>query len=251
MSQNQSIVQVENLTKIFGKARSPAVDSISFDLPRGQLIGLLGGNGAGKTTTLSMLLGVLVPTKGKINILGIDMLKNRHAVLSRINFSSPYVDMPQRLTVRENLTVFSMLYNVPQYKQRIVDLTNDLDITHLLDNPYGNLSAGQKTRALLAKSLINKPELLMLDEPTASLDPDTADWIRSYIKKYQNESGATILMASHNMLEVERLCDDVVMMRSGRIVDRGTPQELIKKYSHETMEQVFLSIARNVEKGTL
>lgn len=237
-----SAIHVNQLTKSFDS--TIAVDAISFSIQRGQLVGLLGGNGAGKTTTLSMLLGILVPTSGTISILGIDMKKNRHAVLGHINFSSPYVDLPQRLTPRENLTIFSHLYNVKNYKQRIHELANDLEISPFMDRAYGGLSAGQKTRVLLAKSLINTPEVLLLDEPTASLDPDTADWVRQYIKKYQKQSGATVLMASHNMVEVERMCDDIIIMKSGKIVDRGGPKELIAKYGQTDMEQVFLSIAR-------
>jgi ABC-2 type transport system ATP-binding protein len=239
---NDSVIEVKNLTKQFGA--DIAVDNINFSIPRGQLVGLLGGNGAGKTTTLSMLLGILVPTSGSINILGIDMSKNRHDALARMNFSSPYVDLPQRSTVRENLTVFSQLYSVKNYMQRIEQLTEDLEVYQFLDRMYGSLSAGQKTRVLLAKSLINTPELILMDEPTASLDPDTADWVREYIKKYQQQTNSTILMASHNMVEVERLCDDVIMMRSGKIVDRAAPKDLIAKYGRETMEEVFLDIAR-------
>lgn len=239
-----SAIDVRNLTKQFAPGQS-AVENTSFSIPRGQLVGLLGGNGAGKTTTLSMLLGILVPTKGSIHVMGIDMTKNRHDALARMNFSSPYVDLPQRSTVRENLTVFSHLYGVKNYKQRIDELTHDLEVSQFLDRRYGSLSAGQKTRVLLAKSLINAPEVLLMDEPTASLDPDTADWVRTYILKYQKETKATILMASHNMVEVERMCADVIMMKAGRIVDRASPDSLIAKYGMETMEEVFLNIARN------
>lgn len=235
-------IHVSQLTKVFDSTR--AVDDISFSIPRGQIVGLLGGNGAGKTTTISMLLGILTPTSGQINVLGFDMLTNRHEALARMNFSSPYVDLPQRLSVWQNLTVFSHFYNVKNHRQRIRELAADLEIESFLHAPYSNLSAGMKTRVLLAKSLINTPDVLLLDEPTASLDPDTADWIRLYIRKYQQQSGATILMASHNMVEVERMCDDVIMMRSGRIVAHDTPQALISQYGHEDMEQVFLSIAR-------
>lgn len=247
MTAPDSAIRVSNLTKSFdGKIN--AVDGISFDLPKGHLVGLLGGNGAGKTTTISMLLGVLLPTIGDIHVLGTDMLTDRHSVLANINFSSPYVDMPYRLSIRECLTVFSHFYSVKNYKQRIAELVEQLEIANLLDRLYGSLSAGQKTRALLAKSLINSPQVLLLDEPTASLDPDTADWVRTFIKNYQKNTNATILMASHNMPEVERMCDNVLMMRSGKIVDSGTPAALIAKYGHEDMEQVFLSIAR--AKGT-
>ena len=237
-----SAIHVSGLTKTF--AGQAAVDNVSFDIPQGRIVGLLGGNGAGKTTTLSMLVGVLLPTSGTIRILDNDMLKNRYRVLGRMNYSSPYVDLPQRLSIREVLTVFSHLYTVKNYKQRITELAEELDLTKFLDRPYGSLSAGQKTRVSLAKSLINKPDVLLLDEPTASLDPDTADWIRTYLMKYQKESNATLLMASHNMPEVERMCPDVIMMKSGKITDRGSPQQLFAKYGRETLEEVFLHIAR-------
>lgn len=242
-----TVIDVRNLTKQFDK--TVAVDNISFAIDHTGITGLLGGNGAGKTTTLSMLVGVLLPTSGSINILGIDMLKQRGKALARMNFSSPYVDLPGRLTIRENLTVFSHLYNVPKYKARIAELAEDLNITALLDRSYGNLSAGQKTRASLAKSLINTPDLLLLDEPTASLDPDTADWIRQYLMQYQQKTGATILMASHNMQEVTRMCGDVIMMRTGKIADRGSPQQLIDKYGHDNLEDVFLHIARRQDEA--
>ncbi|HSR71595.1 MAG TPA: ABC transporter ATP-binding protein, partial [Kiloniellales bacterium] len=174
----------------------------------------------------------------------IDMRRNRYAALPGMNFSSPYVDMPKRLTVFENLLVYAHLYGVVNAKERVRSLAADLNLETLLDRQLGKLSAGQKTRAALAKSLINEPELLLLDEPTASLDPDTADWVRGYLERYRETVGATILLASHNMAEVERLCHDVLMMRNGRIVDRGAPQELIRRYGRETLEQVFLDIAR-------
>ena len=241
-----SAIQASGLTKIFGA--HAAVNNVSFDIPRGHIVGLLGGNGAGKTTTLSMLVGVLLPTSGAIRILDVDMLKDRYRALVRMNFSSPYVDLPQRLSIRENLTVFGRLYTVKNYRERIDKLAEELDLTRFLDRPYGSLSAGQKTRVSLAKSLINTPEVLLLDEPTASLDPDTADWIRSYLMKYQQESGATVLMASHNMPEVERMCSDVIMMKTGKIADRGSPQQLLAKYGREDLEEVFLHIARTEQQ---
>jgi ABC-2 type transport system ATP-binding protein len=237
-----SAIKVTNLTKKFGEFT--AVDNISFDIPQGQIVGLLGGNGAGKTTTLSMLVGVLLPTSGDISVLGIDMLRHRHDALEKMNFSSPYVDLPSEMTIRENLTVFSYLYNVQYYKDRIRELAEELDLTQFINKSYGKLSAGQKTRVLLAKSLINSPRILLLDEPTASLDPDTADWIRSYLMAYQQKTNATILLASHNMQEVERVCHNVIMMKQGIIADRGTPQELVTKYGSHDLEQVFLHIAR-------
>jgi ABC-2 type transport system ATP-binding protein len=236
------VIAVDDLTKRFGGVT--AVDRVSFSVPKGATVGLLGGNGAGKTTTLSMLLGLLTPTSGRIQIFGHDLAEHRYSVLPRMNFSSPYVDLPHRLTVRQNLEVYARLYSVPNRARQIAMLTEDLQIATLLDRRYGKLSAGQKTRVSLAKSLINDPELLLLDEPTASLDPDTGDWVRSYLEAYQKRCGATILLASHNMGEVERLCDEVVMMRAGRIVDRGTPASLLDRYGHDDLEAVFLTIAR-------
>jgi len=237
-------INVRDLTKRFRDDTPPAVDGISFTVPRGQVVGLLGGNGAGKTTTISMLLGILIPTAGTIDILGVDMRRDRYAALPRLNFSSPYVDLPSRLTVRENLDVFGGLYGVRDLKARIAELAELLDLTAFLDRKTGSLSSGQKTRAALAKALINRPELLLLDEPTASLDPDTADRVRGHLEAYARTQGAAILLASHNMAEVERLCADVLMMKAGRIVDRGAPSDLIARYGREDMEQVFLDVAR-------
>ena len=235
-------IRVEKLVKRFGEV--VAVNEISFDVRRGGICALLGGNGAGKTTTISMLLGLLIPSTGKIEILGADMLRDRYRVLAMINFSSPYVDLPKRLTSRENLMVYSRLYGIRNPKERVAGLAKDLDIDGLLDRPLGELSSGQKTRVSLAKSLLNEPDLLLLDEPTASLDPETADWVRTYLKNFQQDRGATILLASHNMSEVERLCDDVVMMKEGSIVDRASPTDLLTKYGRANLEDVFLDIAR-------
>jgi len=236
------VVEVSALTKRFGATL--AVDGIDFAVGRGVTAALLGGNGAGKTTTLSMLLGLLLPTAGRVRVLGEDMLRHRYRVLPRMNFSSPYVDLPHRLTVRQNLTVYGRLYGVADLDARIETLARDLQIGDFLAMQTGKLSAGQKTRVALAKALLNAPALLLLDEPTASLDPDTADWVRGYLERYREESGATILLASHNMGEVERLCSEVMMMRRGRIVDRGSPRALIERYGRDTLEQVFLEIAR-------
>jgi ABC-2 type transport system ATP-binding protein len=192
-----------------------------------------------------MLLGLLLPTAGQIRVLGEDMLRHRHRVLARMNFSSPYVDLPHRLTVRENLTVYAMLYGIADRRRRIEEVAEDLAITALLKRKAGALSAGQKTRVALAKALINRPELLLLDEPTASLDPDTGDWVRTWLERYRDESGCTILLASHNMAEVERLCSHVLMLKKGRIVDRGSPRDLLDRYGREDMEEVFLDIARD------
>jgi ABC-2 type transport system ATP-binding protein len=239
---SDAAIRVDRLAKHFDDI--VAVDSISFDVARGAVVALLGGNGAGKTTTISMLLGLLVPTSGELEVLGVDMLRHRYAVLPQINFSSPYVDLPKRLTSRENLRVYATLYGLKNARARIAEIASDLAIEKFLDRPYGELSSGQKTRVSLAKSLLNEPTLLLLDEPTASLDPDTADWIRTYLKAYQQERNATILLASHNMTEVERLCDDVLMMKEGRIVDHDSPRGLIARYGRQNLEEVFLDIAR-------
>ena len=236
-------IRVENLTKRY--PHTLAVDDISFTLAPGQILGLLGGNGAGKTTTIAMLLGLLVPTSGRITVLGRDMARDRFSALARMNFSSPYIALPARLTVRENLVVYGHLYNVPNLNRRICKLAEQFNLGTLLNRPAGELSAGQKTRVALAKSLINEPELLLLDEPTASLDPDTGDYVRGVLEDYRRTQGAAILLASHNMGEVERLCDNVLMLKTGHIVDRGPPEELISRYGRENMEQVFLHIARS------
>ncbi len=237
------VIKVERLTKRFQDVA--AVDEVGFTVEPGRTTALLGGNGAGKTTTLAMLLGLLIPTAGRITVLGEDMLRHRYRVLGRLNFSSPYVDLPHRLTVRQNLGVYARLYSVADPGERIRRLAIDLDLEKLLERRTGSLSSGQKTRVALAKALLNQPELLLLDEPTASLDPDTADWVRGYLDAYQRTTGAAILLASHNMGEVERLCRDVLMMKDGKIVDRGSPSELIARYGRRTLEEVFLHIARS------
>jgi ABC-2 type transport system ATP-binding protein len=236
-------IEVIDLNKRFGAIS--AVEHVTFSVKRGETYALLGANGAGKTTTLAMLLGLMIPDSGQIFVLNVDMLRDRYRVLSRINYASPYVDLPQRLTVRQNLTVYGRLYSVPKLARRIDELTAQLDLEGFIDRSYRNMSSGQKTRVALAKALLNKPEVLLLDEPTASLDPDTADRTRTYLEDYRRATGATVLLASHNMLEVERLCDKVLMMRAGCIVDRGTPKELIARYGRRTMEEVFLDVARN------
>jgi ABC-2 type transport system ATP-binding protein len=242
MSDQDTVVAVEGLHKRFGAV--DAVAGIDFAVGAASTTALLGGNGAGKTTTLSILLGLLVPTSGRVSVFGEDMVRHRHRVLPSMNFSSPYVDLPRRLTVIENLTVYGHLYGLTGVGARIRKLARDLDIEAFLRRPTGDLSSGQRTRVALAKALLNAPRLLLLDEPTASLDPDTADWVRGYLEAYQQESGATIVLASHNMGEVERLCDQVLMMRRGHIVDRGMPAALIERYGRQTLEQVFLDIAR-------
>lgn len=237
------VIQVRDLVKRFGSVT--AVDGVSFGVAAGSTVALLGGNGAGKTTTISILLGLLLPSSGGVEVLGEDMLRHRHRVLPRMNFSSPYVDLPHRLTVRQNLTVYAHLYGVPRWRARIAELAERLDIAVLMRRTFGSLSAGQKTRVALAKALLNRPDVLLLDEPTASLDPDTADWVRRYLAEYRDETGAAILLASHNMGEVERLCDEVLMMKQGRIVDRGSPRDLVARYGRRNMEEVFLDIARD------
>jgi ABC-2 type transport system ATP-binding protein len=241
MAQTLSI-DVRHLRKVYGTV--VAVDDLTFTVPRGAVLGLLGGNGAGKTTTIAMLLGLLEPTIGEIHVLGIDMSKRRFAALPHMNFSSPYVDLPHRLTVRENLLFYGRLYGVKQLARRIDEIATHMQVAEFLDRQAGKLSAGQKTRVALAKALINKPAVLLLDEPTASLDPDTADWVRTYLKDYQRETGATILLASHNMSEVERLCDDVILLQTGRVFERGSPRELVERFGREDMEEVFLDMAR-------
>ena len=239
-------IEADRLVKIYKSV--PAVDGVSFAITPGSITGLLGGNGAGKTTTIAMIMGLVLPTSGRVQVLGHRMPEQSAAVLGRMNFESPYVDMPMRLTVRQNLTVFGKLYAVKNVSDRIARLADELDLTEFIDRANGKLSAGQKTRVALAKALINQPELLLLDEPTASLDPDTGDFVRSYLAQYQRRRGATILLASHNMGEVERLCDEVLMMKGGKIVDTGAPEALLARYGRDNLEEVFLDIAR--DRGT-
>ena len=242
-------IDVAHLVKVYKTTR--AVDGISFSIARGSITGLLGGNGAGKTTTIAMIMGLVLPTSGRIEVLGHPMPGESAEVLGRMNFESPYVDMPSRLTVRQNLKIFGRLYSVANLAARIEKLAADLDLRDFLDRPSGKLSAGQKTRVALAKALVNEPELLLLDEPTASLDPDTADWIRQHLETYRKENDATILLASHNMLEVERLCDRVIIMKRGRIEDDDSPQQIMARYNRATMEEVFLDVARGrVQEAT-
>ena len=235
-------IEVARLVKQYKTTR--AVDDISFSIPRGSITGLLGGNGAGKTTTIAMIMGLVLPTSGRVAVLGHPMPAEAAFVLGRMNFESPYVDMPMRLTVRQNLSIFGRLYAVADLRARIDELAHDLDLTEVLDRANGKLSAGQKTRVALAKALINQPELLLLDEPTASLDPDTADWVREHIETYRKRHEATILLASHNMFEVERLCDRVIILKRGRIEEDDSPARIMARYSRDTLEQVFLDVAR-------
>jgi len=242
MNEQKYAVAVEGLCKTFETV--VAVDRVSFSIPAGSTVALLGGNGAGKTTTISMLLGLITPSAGRIEILGQDMSVNAPAIRAKMNFESPYVDLPRRLSVRQNLEIYAQLYGVADRAGAIEKLSHSLALEELLDRGYGTLSAGQKTRASLAKALINSPEILLLDEPTASLDPDSADWVRTMLEDYQKENRASILLASHNMPEVERLADHVIMLRGGRVEDEGTPGALIEKYGRNSLEEVFLDVAR-------
>ena len=235
MSQHPPIA-VDQLVKIYNTVR--AVDGISFKLAPGSITALLGGNGAGKTTTIATIMGLLTPTSGRVTVLGAQMPRQRYRVLARMNFESPYVEVPM------HLTVFGKLYGVDDLRERIAELGRELDLTDLLDRPTGNLSAGQKTRVSLAKALVNRPDVLLLDEPTASLDPDTADWVRGHLERYCRGRHGTLLLASHNMTEVERLCGRVIMLKRGRIEDDDTPAKLLKRYGRRTLEEVFLDVAR-------
>jgi ABC-2 type transport system ATP-binding protein len=235
-------IAVDRLVKTYKNAT--AVAGISFALEAGSITALLGGNGAGKTTTIAMLLGLVEPTAGAITVLGAAMPRQRYRVLHRMNFESPYVEMPRRLTVRQNLEVFARLYGVADIAGRIRAIAEELELIELLDRQTGKLSSGQRTRVALAKALLNQPEVLLLDEPTASLDPDTADWVRARLDRYRRERGATVLLASHNMVEVERLCDRVIIMKKGAIVDDDTPRALLARYGRDSLEQVFLDVAR-------
>jgi ABC-2 type transport system ATP-binding protein len=246
---NIPVIEANRLLKHYGD--SVAVDGISFTIEAGSITGLLGGNGAGKTTTIGMMMGLVAPSSGWVKVLGADMARDRYRSLHRMNFESPYVDLPHRLTVRQNLTVFGLLYGLAGVKDRIKRLAADLDLEEFLDRQAGKLSAGQKTRVALAKALINEPDVLVLDEPTASLDPDTADWIRSHLERYRTARNATIVLASHNMFEVERLCDRVIMMKRGKIVDDDAPEHLIARYGRQNLEEVFLDVARGRREPVL
>ena len=237
-------LEIRNLVKKFKS--TIAVNNISFDIKKNNTLGLLGPNGCGKTTSIGMMLGLITPSSGEIFINEIRLEpKNRIKLLSLMNFASPYIELPKKLTVEQNLEVYARLYGVSEVKKRINELIVDLNLQKFLGKKTGELSSGQKNRVALAKSLINKPKLLFLDEPTASLDPDVGDFVREYIEKYKKNNELTILLASHNMKEVERLCNNVVMMKQGRIVDSGTCGELINKHGRENLEDTFLKIARS------
>ena len=237
-------IEIKNLTKKFKSIT--AVNGISFKIEKNNTLGLLGPNGCGKTTSIGMMLGLITPTSGEILIDGIKLdSKNRIKLLSLMNFASPYIELPKKLTVKQNLEVYARMYGVINKDKRIKELIEDLNLGQFLDKKTGELSSGQKNRVSLAKSLINKPKLLFLDEPTASLDPDIGDFVRQYLEKYKKENDLTMLLASHNMKEVERLCDKIIMMKQGSIVDEGTCEELIKKHGRKNLEDTFLKIARS------
>ena len=237
-------IEVKNLTKKFKSVT--AVNNISFKIEKNNTLGLLGPNGCGKTTSIGMMLGLITPTSGEILIDGVKLdSKNRIKLLSLMNFASPYIELPKKLTVKQNLEVYARMYGVINKDERIKELIEDLNLNQFLDKKTGELSSGQKNRVSLAKSLINKPKLLFLDEPTASLDPDIGDFVRQYLEKYKKENDLTVLLASHNMKEVERLCNKIIMMKQGSIVDEGTCEELIKKHGRKNLEDTFLKIARS------
>ena len=221
-----------------------AVKNISFKINKNEIIGILGPNGCGKTTTIGMILGLLKPTKGKVLINGLEIETRRVDLLNNLNFISPYIELPKKLTVNQNLEVYGRLYDVKNLRSKIDYLVEELRLNEIIYKITGELSSGQKNRVSLAKSIINEPAVLLLDEPTASLDPETGDFVRSFLENYQKKSGASILLASHNMAEVERLCSSVLMMKNGTIIDEDSPQRLIKKHGRKNLEEVFLKLVR-------
>ena len=237
-------IKINNLSKKYKEAL--VVKNINFELKKGSIIGLLGPNGCGKTTTIGMILGLIKPSSGNVLINGVNIEKekNRTKILEKINFISPYVELPKKLTIEENLKVYGKLYGVNNLNEKILNLMRDLNLVEFRNRKTGELSSGQKNRVSLAKALINEPEILLLDEPTASLDPDIGDYIRTYIEKFASKKNTTILLASHNMNEVERLCSEVMMMKKGEIIDKGTCDSLIKKHGRKNLEETFLKIVR-------
>ena len=236
-------IEVINLNKKYKDKQ--AVNNLNFKINENEIIGLLGPNGCGKTTTIGMILGLLKPTSGKVLINGVNIEKNKISLLHKMNFISPYIELPKKLTVKQNLIVYGKLYNIKNLNEQIFYLSNKLRLQQLLDKVTGELSSGQKNRVSLAKALINDPTVLLLDEPTASLDPETGDFVRTFLENYKNEKKISVLLASHNMEEVKRLCDSVMMMKDGSIVDSGTPDYLIKKHGRKNLEEVFLELVRN------
>ncbi len=240
-------IEIKKLTKTYNNYR--AVNNISFEIEKNKTVGLLGPNGCGKTTTIGMMLGLVSPSAGEILIENKEIKYfKRDEILKRFNFASPYVELPKKLTVKQNLEIYGRLYGIKNLEERINDISRDLDIKSFFERKTGELSSGQKNRVSLAKSLINKPEILLLDEPTASLDPDIGDFIRSYIQEYKLKNKVTILLASHNMSEVERLCDSVIMMRKGKIIDKGTCKQLIDNHGRNNLEETFLKLARSKDE---
>jgi ABC-2 type transport system ATP-binding protein len=238
----KNIIEIKELKKVFNK--TIAVDNLNFKIQKGKIIGLLGPNGCGKSTTIGMMLGLIKPTSGSVIINNKNIENNRTSLLEKMNFISPYVELPKKLTVEENLNVYARLYGVKNLKEKIDNLIEKLNLIEFKSRKTGELSSGQKNRVSLAKALINDPEILLLDEPTASLDPDVGDYIRSFIEDFSSNKGTTILLASHNMNEVERLCHEVMMMKDGKIIDRGKISDLINKHGRKNLEEVFLKIAR-------
>ncbi len=235
-------IEVINLSKSYKTKK--AVNNISFKIDENEIVGLLGPNGCGKTTTIGMILGLLKPTSGQVLINGKNIENNKISILHKMNFISPYIELPKKLTVKQNLIVYGKLYNIKNLNERINFLSEKLRLGDLLDKITGELSSGQKNRVSLAKALINDPTVLLLDEPTAALDPETADFIRTFLEKLREEKKISVLLASHNMEEVKRLCNSVMMMKDGNIVDGGTPEDLIEKYGQKNLEEVFLEIVR-------
>ena len=240
----QNPLEINGLTKFYNK--KVAVKNISFKLKKNEIVGILGPNGCGKTTTIGMILGLLKPSSGQILINGMEIESKRVEMLSNLNFISPYIELPKKLTVKQNLEIYGRLYDVKNLNTKIEYLSEKLRLNEIINSITGELSSGQKNRVSLAKSIINDPIILLLDEPTASLDPETGDFIRSFLEEYQNEKETSILLASHNMTEVERLCSSVLMMKEGSIIDQGNPVELIKKHGRRNMEEVFLKLTRNL-----
>ena len=239
----KNLVEVKNIKKNYGK--NEAVKGISFNIKEDEILGLLGPNGSGKTTTIGMLLGLLKPTSGEILINGQKLEGNRIEILEQINFISPYIELPKKLTVKQNLTVYGKLYKINNINERIEFLSEKLRLEELLNSITGELSSGQKNRVSLAKALINEPKVLLLDEPTASLDPEVGDFVRSFLEDYKKEKKISILLASHNMNEVTRLCKSILMMKDGIIIDKGNPEELINKHGRKNLEEVFLKLSRS------
>ena len=240
----QTPLEIISLSKVYNNKE--AVKNISFKVKKNEIIGILGPNGCGKTTTIGMILGLLKPTSGKVLINGIEIEKKRVDLLDKLNFISPYIELPKKLTVKQNLEVYGRLYDIKNLKEKIDYLCEKLRLNELINKITGELSSGQKNRVSLAKSIINDPTVLLLDEPTASLDPETGDFVRNFLEEYQKENQTSILLASHNMIEVERLCSSVLMMNNGSIIDKGSTKELIEKHGRKNMEEVFLKLTRKI-----